>query len=545
MKSLLYTVALWLSTAARGARADWQYRSRPDLSPPRLNITVPAGDGIAPGYIFVGPYPGVGGGPEQPAAYIFRNDGDLVWSGLGYLAGWAANIQVAEYQGRPVLQAFQGSVDVSHGHGFGSAVLLDQHYRQIEVVRSPTNKLLDLHEFRIVDGKTALVEIYQPIPYDLRPYGGADGQQWIVDGIIQEIDIETGELIFERHTLDIVEPADSLHPLTGFNSTDAWDYFHINSVDKDDEGNYLISGRHTSAIYKLDGRTGSVIWQLGGARSSFTFDPPTTTTKRPFGLQHDARFLSRSPDGNIETISLFDNGDGVGGSPSAARVYRLDHAARAAAEVRAYPAPDGLWAASQGNAQVLPLPGGGAGNGNVFVNWGSAGAVTEFAPGGEVLFHAYLDSGPGGRTAQSYRGFRFEWEGRSGETPAVVAVRDPKTGEAAIYVSWNGDTVTKSWRFYVRGAAAGSKGSKTSSLGRVPRTSFETVLRVSPSEIDRVGKGARVFAEAIDHHGVVLSRSEPVVIKEAIEPLRGSGFRDRGTQQSVLQEFEVADFTDL
>ena len=280
-----------------------------------------------------------------------------------------------------------------------------------------------------------------------------------------------------------------------------------------------------------------MIWQLGGARSSFTFDPPT---KRPFGLQHDARFLSRSPDGSVETISLFDNGDGVGGSPSAARVYRLDHAARAAAEVRAYPAPDGLWAVSQGNAQVLP---GAAGNGNVFVNWGSAGAVTEFAPGGEVLFHAYLDSGAAGRAAQSYRGFRFEWEGRSGETPAVVAVRDPETGEAAIYVSWNGDTVTESWRFYVRGAAsggdsAGSKGSKTFSLGRVRRTSFETVLRVSPSEIDRVGKGARVFAEAIDHHGVVLSRSEPVVIKEAIEPLRGGGFRDRGTPQSVLEEFE-------
>lgn len=214
MKSLLCTVALWLSTAARGVRADWQYRSRPDLSPPRLNITVPAGDGIAPGYIFVGPYPGVGGGPEQPAAYIFRNDGDLVWSGLGYLAGWAANIQVAEYQGRPVLQAFQGSVDVSHGHGFGSAVLLDQHYRQIEVVRSPTNKLLDLHEFRIVNGKTALVEIYQPIPYDLRPYGGADGQQWIVDGIIQGEQCSVAGTIVVILTLTVIPQRSTSRPVS-------------------------------------------------------------------------------------------------------------------------------------------------------------------------------------------------------------------------------------------------------------------------------------------------------------------------------------------
>jgi len=38
---------------------------------------------------------------------------------------------------------------------------------------------------------------------------------------------------------------------TGHHSPIALDYFQINSVDRDSEHNYLVSGRHTSTIYKL------------------------------------------------------------------------------------------------------------------------------------------------------------------------------------------------------------------------------------------------------------------------------------------------------
>lgn len=202
------TVALAVASAGL-AQADWQYRSRPDLSPPRLNITIPAGDDISPGYIFVTPYPGFGSDgslPEQPTGYIFRNDGDLVWSSLGYFSGWVANFQARTYRGKPVLQAFQGIVDPKRGHGFGSPLLLDQEYRPVAQVQGLSGRLLDVHEFRIVDEKTALVEGYQPTPFDLTKYGGKKEQQWIVNGIIQEIDIETGELLFEAHTLDFAGP---------------------------------------------------------------------------------------------------------------------------------------------------------------------------------------------------------------------------------------------------------------------------------------------------------------------------------------------------
>lgn len=199
-----------LATLTGCACAEWQFRSRPDLSPPRLNITIPATDDISPGFIFVTPYPSFKGPavfPEQPAAYILRDDGDLVWSSLGYLSGFVANFQATRYQGQPVLQAFQGTIDSRHGRGHGTLQILDNQYRPVAQVQSLTNKIPSLHELRIVNEKTALVEIYDPVPYDLTAYGGSEGQNWIVDSILQEVDIETGELIFEVHSLDIVSPA--------------------------------------------------------------------------------------------------------------------------------------------------------------------------------------------------------------------------------------------------------------------------------------------------------------------------------------------------
>ncbi|KAK0642074.1 ASST-domain-containing protein [Cercophora newfieldiana] len=521
---IAFSVLLSLPTAL----ADWQFRSRPDLSPPRLNITIPAHDDVAPGYIFVAPYPAFDGrrtGPEQPAAYIFRNDGDLVWSSLGYFGGWVANFQAVRYKGQPVLQAFHGSLDPFHGHGYGTAALLDQNYRQVATQQS-LHKLVSIHEFRIVQEKTALVEVFQPVPYDLRPHGGDESQQWIIDGIWQELDIETGELLFEGHSLDFSDPSESALPLPtdkrhpGTTSADAWDYFHINSVDKDDEGNYLISGRHTSTVYKLSGVDGSVIWRLGGSNSTFPLSHDAS-----FAYQHDARFLSRSADGSIETISLFDNAaltDGTRFHPSSsARIFQLNHTSNTATELRRFPAPDGLSAQSQGNAQVLP-------NKNVFVNWGQAGAITEFrGSDAKPTFHAYLDSGPLGPGVQSYRGFRYEWEGRPRESPAVVALR--AGSETSVYVSWNGDTVTVAWEFYAgaAGGVASGKGARTHKLGVVRRVSFETVLVVSTAELEALGRDVKVFAVALDGDGRVVGRSGGVGVKEEIRP---AGRGNRGVE---------------
>ncbi|CAG9955578.1 unnamed protein product [Clonostachys rosea f. rosea IK726] len=516
----LYKNKLALVAALVGScYADWQYASRPDLAPPKLNITIPAAHDVSPGYIFVGPYPGFDGvraGPEQAAAYIFTNDGDLVWSSLGYYAGWVGNFQAVQYQGKPVLQAFQGYLDPFHGHGYGTPLLLDDHYRPVALVESLNHRLISIHEFKIVNERTALVEIYQPTAIDLTPYGGTGEENWIADGIFQEFDIATGKLIFEGHTLDWASPADSVIPLrsgrafTGVNASDAWDYFHINSVDKNNDGDYLISGRHMSALYKVNGSDGSLIWQLGGHKS--TFDLPEGLD---FGYQHDARFLNSSSDGMIETISFFDNSarsdrQRAGGVDrlhphSRARIVQLNNTDNTAKEVKTFIPPDMLSVPSQGNVQVLH-------NQNVFVNWGQEGAVTEFRPDGTPIFHAYLDSGALAPGVQSYRGFRYEWTGFSSETPAIVALTENK--DTTIYVSWNGDTVTTAWQFYyqcVGGANSRVLGAR--SLGEVERKSFETKLTVPSHKMQCGGEGSGVYAKALDKSGNVLSTSTMVDVR--------------------------------
>jgi hypothetical protein len=173
------------------AAADWKYKSRPDLSPPKLNITAQAAPEVSSGYIFIAPYSWLSWdaplahGPLQPAPYIFTSTGELVWSGFGYFSGWAGNFQVAKYKGQDVLFAFEGSRNTQHGHSHGHAKILNKNYETIKEVRSGSHALLDLHEFQIVDGKTALVESYRPIPFELRRYGTGPKSQWIVDATFQ------------------------------------------------------------------------------------------------------------------------------------------------------------------------------------------------------------------------------------------------------------------------------------------------------------------------------------------------------------------------
>lgn len=81
------------------------------------------------------------------------------------------------------------------------------------------------------------------------------------------------------------------------------DWTHFNSIEMDNDGNYLVSVRHFSEVTKINRQTGDIIWRFGGKRNQFTVsgDPYA------FYGQHDAR---RIANGNI---TVFDNGKS--GSP--------------------------------------------------------------------------------------------------------------------------------------------------------------------------------------------------------------------------------------
>lgn len=389
---------------------------------------------------------------------------------------------------------------------------MDKHYRIAKTVESSgAGASSDMHEFRITpysNSTTALMTVYQPRMFDLTVnprYKIKGGMGWIVEGIFQEIEIDTGKVIFEWRSTDHLDPSLSYTmPATTDTSGDGltedtpWDYFHINSIDKNEEGDYLISARHMAGIYKLSGKDGHVMWELGGANPTFH------QTNFRFSSQHHARWISEN--GTHTVLTFYDNAsNGVNHTDVFSRGYfvSIDHIANTATAFKAYDAPEpegGLLSTSQGNMQLLP-------NGNVHIGWGEHAYFSEHTAEGSAIMYAKLAQRAS--NVMIYRSYKFPWVGEPQTKPALWTYSrngDESTG-MVFYVSWNGATEVDSWNFYASDNASGP----FSHVGNARKTGFETVSRY-------MNVTAWAFAEAVDAAGNPLERS---VISKTFVPSDG------------------------
>ncbi len=444
------------------------FRSRPDLTPPAVTVETPT-EGAAPGYVFLAPKKG----PGQDGPMILDNEGQPVWfRPVRGAARDAMDFKAQRYRGEPVLTWWEG---VHLAYGQGEYVIFDTAYREVARVRAGNGLEGDHHEFLITERDTALVTIYARVPHDLSPLGGPENGT-VLDGIVQEIDIESGEVLFQWRSLEHVPVEETYGDLPG-NPAGAFDYFHINSVDVDSDDNLLVSGRRTFAVYKVDRESGEVIWRLGGKRSDFTMGEGTETL-----YQHDAR---RQPDG---TISIFDNGGMFVSEESRVVEIQADEDGMTATLARAYTHPEGVLAPTQGNAQRLP-------NGNLFVGWGSEPVFSEFSEDGDLLFSARLPA-----KVESYRAFRHPWTGRPDTLPSLAAAPAPDGG-VTLYASWNGATEVAGWE-----VLAGPAVDALEPVGSVPRTGFETAIAVRT-------EAALLGVRALDGSGGARGTSRAVNIR--------------------------------
>jgi hypothetical protein len=462
-----------------------RFRTRSDLKPPLVKIRTPA-RGTAPGYVFMAPKMVV----AQAGPMIMDNRGELVWFKPLTKTRGITDLRVQQYRGRPVLTWWRGRVSMMGIGENGWFVLYDSSYRPVAEVRAGNNYAADIHEFLITPQDTALFLIYHRIPKDLTSVGGPkQGKVW--DGIVQEVDIPTGRVLFEWHSYPRVAVDESYaqvpDPKKGAKA-DAYDYFHANSIDVDTDGNFLVSARNTHAVYKIDRRTKKILWRLGGKKSDFKLGPGTR-----FAWQHDAR---RQPDG---TITLFDNS----AAPPVAKFsrilrLRLDTRGKTATLVRSYTHPKKLLVPFEANAQFLP-------NGNFFVGWGAVPYVSEFDANGRTVFEASFGRGKTKITgafqdADSYRAYRFVWHGQPTDLPALVAERGSNS-DATVYVSWNGATEVMRWR-----VLAGPDRQHLLPVRTVAKSGFETAIPVRSNH--------RFFAaQALDASGRILRTSKPVEVK--------------------------------
>src|SRR5918994_506120 len=244
----------WKASPVGGAWV-WAFRTRPDLSPPAVQVATPAHD-AAPGHIFVAPEEG---GAGQGGSMIVDDRGEVVWfRPLSVTHGRSMSFGVQTYRGRDVL---------TWGETAGEYVIFDSSYREIARLSAGNGYDGDHHEFLISAQDTALITIYNSVPRDLTSVGGSkNGRAW--QGIVQELDIETGEVLFEWKSLDHVG-LEETYVNAREDHYQGIDYFHINSIDVDHDDNLLISARETSAVYKVDRKSGEVLWRLGGKKSDF------------------------------------------------------------------------------------------------------------------------------------------------------------------------------------------------------------------------------------------------------------------------------------
>ena len=373
------------------------------------------------------------------------------------------NFASARYRGKPVLVWWEGKIQQS-GYGQGEAVVLDDDYREIARVRAAGGRSMDLHALTLTPEGTALFTCYpQTVPMDLSSMDMPRNSQ-VLESIIQEVDIATGRLLFEWRSLQHIPVSATQEP-----HAEPYDYLHINSIEQLPDGNLLVSGRHTWALYKLDRQTGSVIWTLGGKRSQFRMGPGAQ-----FAWQHDARQHSEN------VLTVFDNGsDGPLTTEHESRglVLDVDEARRMVTLRRAYTSPDRLLAGAMGSVQI------GSQN-RVLVGFGVASHVTEFAPDGTVLLDVALPAG-----MYSYRGLWLPWGGNPHHRPAVASERDRQSGASTVYASWNGATKVTGWK-----VAAGPRHDRLRPLGIAKRHGFETVIPLaahwryaSVTALDRAG----------------------------------------------------------
>jgi hypothetical protein len=467
------------------ALADYQsFYSVPDTHPPVMTVTTPDRDPAA-GDIFTTNGPG----PGQYGPLIYTPQGRLVWFQALPEGEAAENLSQQTYEGRRVLTWWRGHV-LSLGFGEGEDVVMDSHYQTIARIPGGNGLKADLHDFQIAPQEIAYITAYNPVHCDLTSIGGApDGA--IVDTAIQQVDMKTGLVRFEWHSLDHIGASES--EVQTPDGATPWDYFHINAIDPQPDGNLLITARSTWAGYLLEGATGKVLWRLGGNKSSFKMGPGTR-----MAWQHDGRVLA---DGEL---SFFDDGANPPiHSQSRAIQIKLDLKTREAhlASVQTHRNPR-LLAASQGNAQTLP-------SGNTLVGYGGVPAISEFAKEGSLLFDAHQPY-----DMSFYRAYRFPWSARPLTPPAVLASLNDTGEETIVHASWNGATEVASWR-----VLAGEHAGSLKAQAEIAVAGFEssTTLPV---------KHSFVAAQALDSAGHVLGTSKSVKViayAASLPRARGSG----------------------
>ncbi len=402
---------LTLSTTRQGVGKNYHFRCVP-TDFPRLEVVRPGNP--APGWYlttsgFVSPNLARNG----PFLMILDNYGAPVW----YKRTPAPMMDAKKLSdGRLAFTPSNGPYGIEESQGYwltnlvgeptvrrrtsDPGVLPTDHHDYVEL---PDGRALV--SYPIVTGVDLSGMVLPPVPG-----GGGPGMvdDTIADGVIQEVDGDGTER-WRWDMSDYFDPADSTFPINfdtnlprppagtgaaGF--PDAWDVFHINAIDREDDGDYVVTVRHMDGVFRVDHPSGDVLWTLGtpqarNPRPGGPVAPQLTIVGDPFGgpkRPHDARL-----NGNV--LTMLDNQAGTG-NPSRAVAYTIDVVAGTATLLWEFRNRE-LGGATLGSVQQSP-------DGSVLINWGAGlqPFIDERTSNGDRLMTVGLPNG-----GNSYRTIKY------------------------------------------------------------------------------------------------------------------------------------------
>jgi len=465
--------------------------SRPDLLAPRWDVEVYDASRLAPGHWFTSPYPTVvqqERGDAWTAPHIYDASGELIWSGAAMFGGFSTfDFRVFNILGKQMLS-------LVNFHD-GNAWILDESYNVYKTIDlgDRSARLVNMHEFTTVENGTKALHMLRDHQYASLAESqsvGFDGACFVDFDGFRELDVATWDTSFEFTSRDHIRLNESYAEEGPIESrcASAWEFLHLNSVDKFPDGDYLVSGRRTFAIYKVSHIDGSIVWRVGGKDSDFDLD-------LQFSGQHSARVHAQNDTHTI--VSFLDNAfykpyiDAThANSRGVLLALRTDTEPMRTKTLMTFDHPDGGYATSRGNMEILP-------NGNAWLCWSSGAMHSEHGMDGTLIMKASFRA-----AIDSYRNFKSPWVGRPSQPPDVTAmslVEEAGGARTRVWVSWNGDTETRRWRLW----QADLSGKLLEMFAEMPREGFESML-----EVDR--PVPNLVVEAIDEAGNTIGRSDVV-----------------------------------
>jgi hypothetical protein len=281
-----------------------------------------------------------------------------------------------------------GGFSVTDGPGF--LALVDEGIREWSVTGAPGLSIsgsdhdLLLHHDLIRAGDETLALFAESI-------AGPDGNDYMIDGVAA-FD-SAGALIDTWHLADHIDPAQLVAgggPPNGMGmgeGPDGIDWSHANGITVTEDGDWLVSFRWLSAVYRIGGRRGSpsfgeVEWTVVG--------DPASPIPSSFVVDAAGAFLGQHHPTLVgDALTVFDNRQRP--DDSRAVTLSLDEAQGTASLVEAH----GVGETCDVEGAAFPLPGGG-----VFATCATSGTGLEFPAGSgdapSFTIHATCEAEPTG-----------------------------------------------------------------------------------------------------------------------------------------------------